>query len=115
MCHAPPVAIVTTAMLSINSNQKTMNIEETFEKHDDEYLKFDRVENKRSQRADLHAFMLLDELAPSKKSIVAAAEHDEFWVGVDIEEIEDKLTEDQVIELVRCGVRYGEYGLCLFA
>lgn len=47
-----------------------------FGKHDAEYLEFSSVQNKRSQRADLHAFMLLDELCPSSKDIVSCASHD---------------------------------------
>ena len=46
----------------------------------DEFLKFDRVENKRSQRSDLHAFLLLDELFPCDSDIVNHAEHDQIWL-----------------------------------
>ena len=50
-----------------------MNITEIYDKYgDEEFLKFERVENKRSQRPDLHAFLLLDELVPDKSDIIAA-------------------------------------------
>lgn len=85
-------------------------MDELFEKHNDEYLKFERVENKRSKRPDLHAFLLLDELFPATRDIVCSASHDEIWLGIDSDDIE-KLTEKQVIELLRCGVLYAEESL----
>ncbi len=80
--------------------------EEQYNKHYDEFLKFDRVKNKTSNRADLHAFNLLDKLVPSKRDIVSAAEHDEIWLSISPAELSRVATEDQIIELIRCGVRY---------
>ncbi len=75
-----------------------------FEKHHEaEFIEFERIEKPRSKRRDLHAFMLLDELAPGTGKIVAAAEHDEIWIEVSPEAIEHA-TEEQIIELIRCGV-----------
>lgn len=42
-----------------------MDIHERFEAVNDDYINFDRVENKRSERPDLHAWLLLDELFPN--------------------------------------------------
>ena len=43
---------------------KSMNLQEIWDKHsDDEFLQFERVQNKLSIRPDIHAFMLLDKLA----------------------------------------------------
>ena len=39
-----------------------MNTDELFEKHEDEYLKFEMVEKPKSTRRDVHAFILLSEL-----------------------------------------------------
>ena len=80
-------------------------IKEWFEKHGDEYLKFHRVENKLSCRHDLHAFILLDKLVPGDSDIVSCAEHDQIWLDVTPQELEGVATEEQVIELIRCGVR----------
>lgn len=85
-------------------------MDELFEKHNDEYLKFERVENKRSSRPDLHAFLLLDELFPGTRDIVSHASHDEIYLDIDSDDIE-KLTEGQVIELLRCGVLYDDFSL----
>lgn len=86
------------------------DLEAAFEKHSDEYLKFDRVENKLSRRPDLHAFLLLDKLFPSDSDVVAGAAHDEIFLHPSEKELRKGLTEELVIELTRCGVRMSEYG-----
>jgi hypothetical protein len=87
-----------------------------YNKYQDEFLKFDRVQNKASNRADLHAFILLDKLVPGKRDIVCSAEHDEIWLDVSPEDLSKVATEEQIIELIRCGVRYdkGTDSLALF-
>lgn len=77
-----------------------------FKKHEDEYIDFDRVEHKLANRPDLHAFILLDRLVPGKRDIVATAEHDQFWVEVSPEDLAEVVTEEQVIELLHCGIMY---------
>jgi hypothetical protein len=81
-------------------------LEECFAKyHHDEYLKFDeKVEPKRSRRADLHAFLLLDELVPNNRDMVCGASHEEFFLEPELEELAKVITEEQVLELTRCGV-----------
>jgi hypothetical protein len=93
-----------------------LDIEATFEKYDEEFLEFGRVQNKRSKRPDLHAFLLLDELVPGKSDIVSCAEHDEIWLDVSPDELAEVATEEQILELHRCGVRYdgGTDSLALF-
>lgn len=93
------------------------NIQAVFDKFDDEFLKFERVENKRSKRPDLHAFLLLDELVPGTSDMVCAAEHDEFFIEVSPEKLAEVATEDQIRDLVRCGVRYSSEvdSLAMFA
>jgi len=89
----------------------TQELKSLFEKHDDEYLKFDRIQGRTTNREDLHAFNLLDRLVPYVEStgcsdIVSCAEHDEFWLSIDTAKLADVITEEQVVELIRCGVRY---------
>ncbi len=81
----------------------------------EEYIKFERVSNKRSSRPDLHAFLLLDELIPGDRDMVCAAEHDEIYLDVDLDELAAVITKEQAIELVRCGVRESNDGLAMFA
>jgi hypothetical protein len=83
-------------------------IAEVFEKFDDEFLKFDRVppERKLHPRPDLCAFLLLDRLVPGTSDMVAAAEHDEIWLEVSPEALAAVATEDDILTLIRCGLRY---------
>ena len=88
-----------------------MTVEEMkalFVKYDDEYIAFGRVENKRSQRPDIHAFILLDALVPGDRDIVCSSEHDEIYLEVEPEALAAVATKEQIIELIRCGVRIDE-------
>lgn len=74
-----------------------------FEKHKNEYLQFHLVENKRSTRRDVNALLLLAEWFPRSGNLISATRRDEIRLDVIEPEI-SKLTEDQIIELLRCGV-----------
>ena len=82
-----------------------LNLNDIFDAHDDDFLTFERVESKRSQRPDLHAFLLLDSIVPGTSDIVCASEHDEIFLGVSLEDLAENATEEQIVELIRCGVR----------
>lgn len=85
-----------------------LNLEECFEKFNDDYLKFERVENKLNERPDLCAFILLSQILPGSRDIVAAAEHDEIFLDTDCDRFAEVATEDDILTLVRCGIRYDE-------
>lgn len=95
----------------------TEEFEEIFVKYDKEFLKFDKIENKLSNRPDLHAFLLLDKLVPGDSDIVSAAEHDQIWLVTDVNKLVEVITEEQIVELVRCGVMIDsdDCGLCMYA
>jgi hypothetical protein len=79
----------------------------TFEKLENEYLKFERVEKKLHSRPDLCAFLLLDKLLPNDgRDMVCAAEHDEIYLDADCEKLAEVATEDDILTLTRCGVHY---------
>lgn len=85
-----------------------MTVQEMFESvSDEEFLRFERVEDKRSTRPDIHAFLLLNDLFPCTTSIVSGAQHDQIWLGVHESEV-STLTIQNVIELSRCGVSYDD-------
>jgi len=85
-------------------------IEAIFEANDSEYSKFDRIENKLSRRPDIHAFLLLDSLDTNgKHRIVDYAGHDEIGLSFTVSEYH-KLTEEIIIDLIRCGVNWGSGG-----
>jgi len=78
---------------------------ESITEESDDFSEFEKIENKRSQRPDVHAFLLLDELFPGGSDLIDYAGHDE--IGLDIcDEQVATLTDDQILELNRCGVRY---------
>lgn len=81
----------------------------------DEYTRFERVQNKLSSRADMHAFLLLDRICPGKSDMVAGASHDEIYLDPSPEDVAKIATEAEIIDLVRCGVRYQDDSFCMFA
>lgn len=94
-----------------------MDLHERFKQFEGEFLKFDLVENKLSKRPDLHAFILLDSLVPGQNDLISCAEHDEFFLSIDPDTLDEAATDEQLRELVRCGVRYDAHldCLCMFA
>jgi hypothetical protein len=91
---------------------------ELFKKHEDEYLKFDRIplDEKFSESPDLCAFKLISNLLLKdehrNKDIIRGAEHDEIYL-MELQELKwidwsDNITriENEIIYLIRCGVRY---------
>ncbi len=90
-------------------------VAELFEKHNEEYRKFDRINKPLSRRPDLCAFLLLDKLYPGIVNIIAASEHDEIYLDIESTNIEHA-SEADIIDLIRCGVRYNSYmeSLCMF-
>lgn len=95
----------------------SIDLKETFEKYNDDFLRSQDIATPLSKRPDLHAFLLLDQICPGAQDIVSASAHDEFWLSIDCAQLAEVITEDQVRDLIRCGVRYhAEYGaLCMFA
>lgn len=81
-----------------------MNIQAVFDTYEDEFLKFDRVQNKLSSRPDIHAFILLNSVFPESGDMVTGAGHDIIYLDVDAEKAGEDLTEAQLIDLHRCGV-----------
>ena len=80
-----------------------MDIKERFELVEDDHLSFKKVKNKHSNRADLHAFLMLDRLFPKSRDMIVCSEHDTIWLDVESDQAET-LTDEQILELTRCGV-----------
>jgi len=91
----------------------TAQMEAAFERYDDEYLKFQRIQNPMHRRPDLCAFLMLDVLFPTEADMVAAAEHDELYLEVPGEAFRSVASDELIRDLVRCGVRYAEDHDCL--
>ncbi len=80
-----------------------------------EFLKFDLIETQFSQRPDIHAFILLDRLCPGKGDMICAAEHDEYYLEVDMEMLERVITIDIATDLYRCGIFYNSDHDCFMS
>jgi hypothetical protein len=68
-----------------------------------------------TKRRDLIVFLILDRLVPGTARIIAGAEHDEIFLGVDIDELAKVATEEDIILLRQLGVRESDGGLAMFA
>ena len=92
------------------------NLDAFFEKHSDQFLKFENVRNKLHRRPDLNAFLLLDKLVPEEGDIVTNASHDEIYLGTDVDKLLAVASSDDLLDLHRCGVLYSsDYdGLYMF-
>ena len=89
------------------------SLNDRFKQANDDYNKFELIQNKRSQRADIHAFLILDELQPGNKDLISATGHDTIFLDVDVEQLNIIITDEQVLELVRAGVMYNREYDCL--
>jgi len=89
----------------------------TFEKYQGLYGEHEGIESGRRlhARPDLNAFLLLDRLVPGECDMVCSAEHDEIYLDVDPEALARVATEEDIADLVRCGVRFHDDSLCMFA
>lgn len=83
-----------------------MSLKAVFKELQDEYLKFERIENPLHHRADICGFMKLHQLVPGTMDMVAAAEHVEIFLDVSPEALERVATVDDLVYLHRCGVRW---------
>lgn len=96
-----------------------LNLKDAFKNFEDDFLDFDSLIERLSSRPDLNAFTLLDKLIPSKnnQAIISASRYQEYYLSIDVKELEKVITEKEVQALVRCGVRYDTTynALCLFS
>lgn len=94
----------------------TEELEALFEKHD-ELTWGDASEVGPTKRRDLNGFLLLEKLLPGDGDIICGAAHDEIFLDATLEDLAKVATEEDVMNLIRCGVRIDENreGLAMFA
>lgn len=91
-----------------------IELKAAFEKYNLEHLEFDRVLHKLNNRPDLCAFLLLDKLVPAPDhEMVTSSNHDEVFLHTDCEELAKVATDEDILMLTRCGVRYDTEYECL--
>jgi hypothetical protein len=92
--------------------------DELFDSEDDpmsdEYIQFERVQNKLSQNRDLHAFLLMESIEPVQYRLIAGADHDVVYLEGPTDSFIEKLTEEQAIDLIRCGIHYENDGFAIY-
>ena len=66
-------------------------------------------ELKVSKRKDLCGLMLLDKLVPGKADMILSANHEEVVLSVPLTTIAKRATEEDVRNLVRCGISISPY------
>ena len=55
---------------------------------------------------DVSGMLLLHKLSPVTGDMVSAAEHDQIWFAADPEMVASNATEDDILNLLRCGILY---------
>lgn len=80
-----------------------MTVREMFDKCSDEY---EYESRELSGRDDLKAFAFLDKLCPGDGNMVASAGHDQIWLDVSLDDLEDRVTIEDVKQLYVWGVFY---------
>jgi hypothetical protein len=87
-----------------------------FKKYDSEFLEYENIEGLDSGYKDLYAMNILAKLIPNGYNMVSASEHDVIWLEPGLEELAEVITEEQVLELIQCGVMMDddEEGLQMF-
>ena len=91
-----------------------LNLTELFKKHNEEYLHHGDIENPMHRQADLCAFLMLDKIAPlnNDRDIIIDARHDEITLAFDSAKVAENATEQEIIDLIRCGIRFEEGDEC---
>lgn len=85
-----------------------LNLKELYEKHNEEFLRYNKIKNPMHRQVDLNAFLMLDKIAPlnNDRDIIAYAAYDEITLAFDPKKVAENATEQEIIDLIRCGVRY---------
>jgi len=91
-----------------------MDIKQVFAACRGEFLKCQNVTKKLHARSDLCAFLILDRLVPGTADMIQGAEHDEIFLDVCLEALEKVASEEDIRDLVRCGVMIDDDGLTMF-
>ena len=81
-----------------------LDLKALFEQHEAEYLNFDSVLPRQTDRMDLQAFLILDSLFAGKGDMVSASRQDVIFLSARPEEVARRAPESQIIDLIRCGV-----------
>jgi len=90
-----------------------INLEEVFLKHSDKYTQFDGMDkdspNRLHSSPDICGFLILDRLAPIttwNTDRILLCNNSGAYLRVDLEALVENATEQDIEDLLRCGIRY---------
>jgi len=83
-----------------------MILKEHFNEFSTEYSRFDHVKNKLSDKPDVHALMLLDKLILGGQCIIKEAKSHYIIFDINVNNLMEVITDEQVRDLRRCKVFY---------
>lgn len=89
-------------------------LEFNFKKHKKSYQQFGCIEDPPSRRPYICALIHLDKLVPDTKELFNGYVGINLILGVDPEKLAAVATEQDILYLIRCGVRYMGGDLMLF-
>lgn len=75
-------------------------------------LLFREIEEKYSEKRDIHALCLLDRVFPGTENLIEGSEANQIWFSIPLEKLET-LSDQQIRELDATGVFYDEEFKCL--
>ena len=75
--------------------------------------KFSNISTKLASRADVHAFILLDQMFPKSGDIISASKNNVIYLDITDDMIET-LSDEVILELINCGVLYSSEYDCLY-
>ena len=85
------------------------SIKKRFEQFEDDCQNFQAVLNPLHRRPDIAAFLLLDQLLPKHGTgacMLESAEHDIVFLDVEPKDLNRVASDDNIRDLIRCGVGY---------
>ncbi len=88
-----------------------MNVEELFEKHEDEFLNYEGDPDLSNLVRDVYIF---NKLEPFVKGgyLIGSAPYDEMYFTVNTREVTNTLSEEEMIKLIRCDLRHSSDHEC---
>lgn len=88
-----------------------MNVKELFEKHENEFLNY-RADP--SLEDKVHDFVVFESLVKFVKrgDLIGNLGYEEIYLNVDVAEVVNTLSEDALVKLIRCGLRYSDEHEC---
>lgn len=91
-----------------------INIIELFDIYSNNDIDFPSLKNKPNNRPDLCAMILLDKLVPSSGYMISDADHDVIYFDINVDELSQKASEEDILMLVGCGVQCDDDGLFMY-